>query len=117
MRSEVEFSRNLDRGDSLEEITIYRQSDHRDLEASRVRHAGAGAMPRAWDQLCHVLQVAIEVRRHGGFHGFAHEGAGGRESASEEDVCRGPDERGHHEGGALKKMVRPSQRREVARWA
>ena len=45
------------------------------------------------------------------------QGAGGREPAPEEDVRRGADERRDPEGGPRKKMVRPSQRREMARWA
>lgn len=39
----MEFSRNLDRGDSLEEIPTYRQSDHCDFEASR--HRGRTSVP------------------------------------------------------------------------
>lgn len=73
------------------------------LKQAEAGNAGAGAMSGAWHQLGHLLQVAFEVRRHGGVHGLAHEGAGGREPAPEEDVCRGADERRHHEGGALKK--------------
>lgn len=86
MRPEVELSPNLDRGDSLEEIPIYRQSDHCDFEGSRGRHAGAEAVSRAWHQLRHLLQVTIEVGRHGCLRGLAHEGTGGREPAAEEDV-------------------------------
>ncbi len=47
----------------------------------------------------------------------AAEGAGGREPASEEDVRRRAAQRRPAEGGDVKKMVRPSQRREMARCA
>ena len=69
------------------------------------------------NQLGYVLQMAQQVRRHGGIHGRAHEGAGGGEPAAEEDVRRGPAQYRPAEGSARKKMVRPSQRREMAQSA
>jgi putative transposase len=45
------------------------------------------------------------------------QGAGGGEPAAQEAVCRGADQGRHRCGGARKKTLRPSRRREVARWA
>src|SRR3546814_1148009 len=74
-------------------------------------------MPRTRHQLGDVLQVAQQVRRHGGVHGGPDEGAGGGEPSAEEDVRRGPAQHRPAQGSALKKMVRPYQRREMARTA
>src|SRR5690606_10795799 len=74
-------------------------------------------MPRTRHQLGHVLQVAQQIRRHGCVDDVPAQGAAGREPAAEEDVRRRAAERRPAEGSALKKMVRPSQRREMARTA
>jgi hypothetical protein len=47
-----------------------------------------GAVPRAWDQQRDVLQVAVQVWRHGCVHDEPDEGPGGREPAAEAHVCR-----------------------------
>lgn len=61
--------------------------------------------------------MALQVRRHGCLADGAHEGAGGGEPAAQEDVRRIANERRHSSRGNSKKIVRPSQRREMARWA
>src|SRR5690606_4335094 len=52
-----------------------------------------------------------------GVHGRPDEGAGGGEPSAEEDVRRGPAQHRPAQGSTGKKMVRPSQRREMARQA
>jgi len=69
-----------------------RFSDGQIMEVLKQRMPGSQGprpMSRAWRELGHVLQVACQVRRHGSFHDVAHEGARGRESASEVDVSGG----------------------------
>src|SRR5471032_553960 len=61
--------------------------------------------------------MALQVRRYGRLTYGPHEGAGGRKPATEEDVCRGALESRDRRGGPDKKMVAPSQRREMAQWA
>src|SRR5471030_2120696 len=61
--------------------------------------------------------MARQVRRYGRLTDGPHEGAGGRKPATEEDVCRGALESRDRRGGPDKKMVAPSQRREMAQWA
>src|SRR5476649_1781368 len=61
--------------------------------------------------------MALQVRRHGRLAHGPHEGARGRKPAAEEDVCRGALESRDRCGGLDKKMVAPSQRREMAQWA
>src|SRR3546814_14456462 len=68
-------------------------------------------------QLGDVLQVAQQVRRHGCVHGRPDEGARGGEPSAEEDVRRRPAQCRPAQGSTLKKMVRPSLRREMARTA
>lgn len=60
-------------------------------------------MPGAGHQLSDVLQVAFEVRRHGRVADGAHEGAGGRECAATQDVCRGEAQGRDCDGGTRKK--------------
>src|SRR5579863_205946 len=74
-------------------------------------------MPQAWDQRCDVLQVAIEVRRHGCIGRSAAESAGGREPQAEEAVG-GIDTRcGDAQRDARKKLLTPRSRRQAVSWA
>ncbi len=62
--------------------------------------------------------MAGQIRWHGCLADEAFEGAGGRESSPEEDVCRGTAQSGDRPGGGTdKKVVKPSQRKEMARKA
>src|SRR5437899_11847949 len=74
-------------------------------------------MQSAWHQFGNVLQVAFQVRRHGCVADGATEGIGGREQAAQEDVCRRAAQGRDRHGGFAKKVVAPSHRREMARWA
>lgn len=47
----MEFSRNLDRGGSREEIAFYRQPDHGRTQTSRSRHSGSRTVPDPRHQL------------------------------------------------------------------
>jgi len=60
-RLEVEFSTYQKA--LHEDVPLYRQPDHRHLEASRSRQPGTGAVPRARHQQRHVLQMARQVRQ------------------------------------------------------
>jgi hypothetical protein len=75
LRSEVEFSRNVTRGDSSEKIEVQGQPDHWLPQAGGGRGAGSVVVPGGGHQLGHVLQVALQVRRHGRVHDGAGEGA------------------------------------------
>src|SRR5690606_5632112 len=98
-----------------ENITLHRQPDHGDPQASRGRHTGAAALPGTRHEQRHLLQVARQVRRHGHLDDGAPEGAGSREPATQEDVRRRTPEGGDRPGGDRKKMVAPSRRKEAAR--
>src|SRR5690606_27465620 len=85
---------------------------------SQARGGGPGsarALPGAGHQHGYVLQVALQVRRHGRVADGAHEGAGSRERPAAQDVRRGEAQGRDCVGGARKKVVRPSRRREMAR--
>lgn len=110
----MEFSRNIFRGGSLEEVPICRRPDHGHFKAGGSWYGGAGSVPRARRQLSHLLQMAQPLWWYGRQHDVRAKGPAGRESALEEDVCRRPAWRRPSEGSPRKKMVRPSQRREMA---
>ena len=67
-----------------------RYSDSQILAILKQAEAGTPvpAMPGTRHEQRDILQVACQVRRDGCLTDEAHEGAGGRESAPEEDVCR-----------------------------
>ena len=52
--------------DGHEKESIHRAANHWVLEAGRVRRASQGCLPPRWVQRAHVLQVAHQVRWHGG---------------------------------------------------
>jgi putative transposase len=59
----------------------------------------------------------LKVRWHGCFDDEAHEGTRRRKSPFEKDICGGKAESGDRPGGTRKKVVRPSQRKEMAKHA
>lgn len=61
--------------------------------------------------------MAFKVRRHGCVADGPHERTGRRKPASEEDVCRRTAQGRDRCRGPHKKMVAPSQLREMAQWA
>lgn len=73
-----------------------------------------GALPRAWHQLRHLLQVAFEIRWDGCFPHGTSQRAGGRKPSPQEDVCRGAPQGRDHRRGHGKKVVTPSARRAMA---
>lgn len=71
-------------------------------------------MPGDGHQYGDVLQVAVEIRWHGHVDDGADDGARGGEPSAAQDV-NGREAQGRGGGGgACKKMVRPSHRREMA---
>src|SRR5690606_305475 len=100
-----------------EEVSLFRQQDHGHSEAGGSRYAGAAIVPRTRHERGDVLQMACEVRRHGRLDDGEAEGAGRREPAAEEDVRRGAAQGRDRPGGAGKKVVKPSRRREMAQQA
>lgn len=98
-----------------QEVSIFRQPDTGDPEAARSGRPGRGLGPRAQRQHGTDLSVAGQVWWHGCFADEAAEGAGSGEYPSEEDVCRGADQGRVAPGSPRGKVVRPSQRREMAR--
>lgn len=112
----MEFSHNVDRGDSHEDIEVFGQPNPGDLERGGGRHAGAAVVPDPRHEQRDLLQVARQVWGYGCVVDGADEGAGGGKPATEEAVCRGAAIGGHRQGSPVKKMVRPSQRREMAQW-
>ena len=81
--------RRLTRGGLDAHIPLHRQPDHGHPQAERGRGQGARSVPRARHERGDVLQVALEVRRHGHVLDEAHEGARGGEPPAQEDVRRG----------------------------
>lgn len=65
-------------------------ADHRFPEAGRSGPGGRGGLPAGRFQRAHLLQVAIQVRRHGCRGSPAPEGVGGRERPAQEAAGRGP---------------------------
>src|SRR5690606_19439651 len=115
VRSEVEFSH---RGVLQDEaVKIHGQSDHGSAQAGGSRLGGSGVVQGAGHQHGNLLQVALEVRRHGCADDGAYEGAGGGERPPAQDVRRGEAQGRNRAGGARKKVVRPSRRREMAQHA
>lgn len=86
-----------------EEVPIYRQPDHGRVEAILSRCAGAGFVPGARHQQCNVLQMAVQVWRHGCLAHGKDEGARGREPTIEDAVCRCPNARHDRRRGPRKK--------------
>lgn len=97
-----------------------RFTDSQIMDALKRAEAGL-AVPEvcrgAGHQLSDVLQMAFEVRRHGRIADGAHEGARGRERTAAQDGRRGEAQGRDRDGGARKKVVRPSRRREMAQRA
>lgn len=61
--------------------------------------------------------MAFKIWWHGCVDDIGAEGPAGRESSHQEDVCGGTTAKGNASGGDAKKVVRPSQRREMAHGA
>jgi hypothetical protein len=74
-------------------------------------------VPEARDQRCDLLQLALEVWRHGGQRGQAAEAARGREREAEEAVGGVDDGCSDAARDARKKLLRPSSRRSAVTWA
>ena len=96
---------------------IHRRTDHQDIEAARGRIVGGRAVPQIRDQRRHVLQVAVELWRHGGLGRAQAEGAGGREPQAEEAAGGDDAGCGDAEGDAGKKLLTPRARRLAVSWA
>src|SRR3970040_582796 len=97
-----------------EEVTIHRRADHCRPEGSRRRYQGPGPVPQARHLGRHVLQMAFEVRRHGGLQAQTPEGPGRRNRASQIPGRRSHPRQPGPEAGGLKKMVTPAAKREAA---
>jgi len=76
-----------------------------------------GTLPRTWNEQCQLLQMAFQIWWHGCVADLAHEGAGRGKQTPEENVCREEHAGRLIEGSTWKKVVRPSQRKEMAQWA
>ena len=87
------------------------------LKEHQAGTVGRRSLPQARDQRCHVLQVAVEVWRHGGLRRAQAEGAGGREPQAEEAAGGDDAGCGDAEGDAGKKLLTPSARRRAVSWA
>lgn len=76
-----------------------------------------GAVPQARPPRRDLLQVALEIWRHGGVGRPAAEGAGGREREAQEDAGGADDGCRDAERDAWKKLLRPGSRRKAVDWA
>src|SRR6185312_16997104 len=74
-------------------------------------------MPQARRQRCHLLQVALPLRRHGNLRSSEAEGAGGGEPQAQEAAGGVDAGRVDTEGDARKKLLTPSLRRRAVTWA
>ncbi len=74
-------------------------------------------MPITQNEQCHVLQVEIQVRRHGCILDGPNERAGTRESPAKENVCRRTLESRDRQGSSRKRVVKPSCRGKMAKAA
>ena len=74
-------------------------------------------MPEARHQRCDVLQVALEVWRHGGIRRQEAAGAGSREREAQKVAGGVDDGRLDTERDARKKLLKPGSRRKAVDWA
>ena len=80
-------------------------------EGARGRAVGERSVPQVRDQRCDFLQVAIEVRRHGGLRRPQAEGARGGEPEAEEAAGGVDAGRVYASRDARKKLLTPGLRR------
>jgi hypothetical protein len=93
------------------------RTDHWHSEGAPGRAERGGALPEARGERADLLQVALEVWRHGGVGREAAEGARGGERQAEEAPGGVDAGRGDAARDARKKLLRPSSRRSAVNWA
>ncbi len=74
-------------------------------------------MSRTWHELSYVLQMACKIRWYGCITDEAYERIRGRKSAPQENVCRRTPKSRDCSGRLIKKVVKPSGRKQMAQHA
>ena len=87
------------------------------LREQEARRADGRSLPQARGQRGDVLQVEVEVRRHGRFGRQAAEVARGREREAEEAARRDDARQRDPEGHQQPKVVTPAAKRQVVAYA